>query len=301
MKRLSLWLLWVSLALTVSYANTASAAIFTSLEREVSFCVRGQTVRGVLTVPAEKDASSPAILLLHGFLGHQNDLRVYGTTDGLYPIVARCFAQAGLVTLRFDFRGSGESDGNWEETTFSRQILDAQAAVDFLIELGNVNPEKIGAIGLSQGGLVAACLGARDDRIGSIALWSPVAIPIHTYGHLLGFQTLEKALLVDETLTSPISWGGTTRLNSAFFREMFEIDPLAEIAYYQNPLLVAVGIEDPIVYPQPESGELFLTYHPGVEALLVFSCDHIFNLFSEWAILDTLIDETLLWFLRTLE
>jgi len=90
-------------------------------------------------------------------------------------------------------------------------------------------------------------------------------------------------------------------LNSAFFREMFEIDPLAEIASYQNPLLVAVGIEDPIVYPQPESGELFLTYHPGEEALLVFSCDHIFNLFSERAILDALIDETLLWFLRTLE
>jgi len=300
MKNRILYLLWTILAMTVAFA-VPSQAIFTPMDQAVSFEVQGQRIRGILTVPAEKSALSSAILLLHGFLGHKNDLQVFGTTEGLYQVVARDLAEAGIVTLRIDFRGSGESGGSWEETTFSGQIRDAQAAIDFLTEQVMVDTEKIGVIGLSQGGLVAACLGARDKRIGSIALWSPVAIPVHTYGNLLGFQTLEKALQTDETLTTPIAWGGTTKLNSAFFREMFEIDPVAEIASYRNPLLVAVGKEDPIVYPQPQSGELFIAYHSGEESLLVFSCDHIFNLFSQTAILDELIAETIGWFHRTLD
>jgi len=300
MRKLS-WYLWCTVfALTCAF-GIPLRAVFTPVEQAVSFSVQGQRIRGVLTMPAEKSALSSAVMLLHGFLGHKNDLQVYGTTEGLFQVVARHFAEAGIVTLRFDFRGSGESDGRWQETTFSGQILDAQAAIEYLSKQVWVDPDKIGAIGLSQGGLVAACLGARDKRIGSIALWSPVANPIHTYGNLLSYATLEKALQTDETLTAPVAWGGTTELNSAFFRELFEVDPVAEIASYRNPLLVAVGKEDPIVSPQPQNGELFITYHPGEESILVFSCDHIFNLFTETAILDELIAETIEWFQKTLE
>jgi dienelactone hydrolase len=277
-----------------------SEGLFTPMEREVRFEVRGQSIKGILTVPAEKSALSPAVLLLHGFLGHKDDLVVFETDKGVYQIVAERFAEQGVITLRFDFRGSGESDGKWEDTTFTSQLEDSIAALDFLEEQVFVQTDALGVIGLSQGGLIASCLGARDGRVKSMVLWSPVSIPAFTYGELLSFSSIHDAFVEDAIIQSPISWGGTTQLRSEFFREFFLIDPLAEISLYHGPLLVAVGSEDPIVFPQPYSGQLYLTYHEGMEEIVIYKADHIFNLFYETETVYKTIDRSLSWFLETM-
>jgi len=120
-------------------------------------------------------------------------------------MAARVFAERGISSLRFDFRRSGTSDGEWKDTTFNKQVSHAISSISFLQSLENVDSNSIGVVGLIQGGLVAACLAARDSRVRSIALRSAVAIRIHTYSALLGEDSVERVMAAapfEEIVTS---------------------------------------------------------------------------------------------------
>lgn len=276
--------------------NVFSEKLFTAFEREVDFQNFGQTVKGILTVPAEKSALSPAVMIFHGFTGQKNEMDVAGTQEAMFEMTSRILAENGIISLRIDFRGSGESDGNWEDTTFNGQISDAIAGIDYLCALPFVDSSRIGVLGLSQGGLVAACTASRDDRVKSAVLWSPVAVPAYTYSSLLGAQTVAEAIKEDKVLSAALPWGATTELKSEFFRELFTVDPIAEIAGYKGPLFVAVGTNDDIVTPQPMSGRLFLKYHDGLEKISELEADHMMNIFVSDETLLGLVGETIEWF-----
>jgi len=277
-----------------------SQGIFTALESDVDFQNFGQTIRGILTVPAEKSSLSPAIMIFHGFTGQKNEMDVAGTEETMFGMTARILAENGIISLRIDFRGSGDSDGNWEDTTFNGQISDAIAGIDYLSSLPFVNNSRIGVLGLSQGGLVAACTASRDNRVKSAVLWSPVAVPAYTYSSLLSADIITEALKEEKTHTATLPWGATTELKSSFFKELFIVDPIAEIAGYSGPLFVAVGNNDTIVAPQPMSGRLFLKYHNGMEKISELEADHMINIFVGSETLIGLIDETLDWLENTL-
>jgi len=271
-------------------------------ESEVHFSIEGERINGILTHPESSEGPVPVIVLLHGFLGHMNDLLVYGSEESLFEMTARLFAENGLASLRFDFRGSGTSDGEWKDTTFTRQIFDALSSIDFLSSLEGIDSRRIGVIGLSQGGLVAACVAARDSRVKSVALWSAVTIPVHTYSALLGKDSVDRAIKADplEEITAEISWGGTTVLRKEFFDELFLIDPVAEIVSYDGPLLVVSGSKDNLVFPQSEISGLFIKYHKGVNRLLEQDSGHIFDLFDRQDKVREIIEATLEWFMITL-
>ena len=204
--------------------------------------------------------------------------------------------------MRIDFIGSGESEGKWEDTTFTGQINDAIAAIDYLCSHTRINPSRIGVIGLSQGGLVAACAAARDRRVKTAILWSPVAVPGFTYTNILGMDTVLKALQSesDEVIEATLPWGAKTGLKKPFFRELFRVDPIAEIAGYHGPLMVVVGMKDDTVFPQPRMGAMFTDYHSGLEKLVVLDTDHMLGIFGGSKDLDEAISEALTWLNWTL-
>lgn len=288
--------------LTVSsHATTAHSSSEIS-KTAVHFFNEGQRINGILTEPEFLQAPAPVIILLHGFLGHMDDLLVSDSEESLFEMTARIFAERGISSLRFDFRGSGISEGEWKDTTFNKQVSDAISSISFLQSLENADSNRIGVVGLSQGGLVAACLAARDSRVRSVALWSAVAIPIHTYSALLGEDSVERAANATpfEEIVASISWGGTTVLRKEFFDELFSVNPVAEIVSYKGPLLVVSGLKDNLVFPQPEVSKLFIKYHKGVNRLLEQDSGHIFDLFDRQDKVREIIEATLEWFIITL-
>src|SRR3984957_11550848 len=79
------------------------------------------------TPPGFKAATTggyPAILLLHGFGGNRHE------HNGLFIKAASAFARAGMVVLRVDFRGSGETGGSTRDITINTQLQDARDAFD---------------------------------------------------------------------------------------------------------------------------------------------------------------------------
>ncbi|HOO31599.1 MAG TPA: alpha/beta fold hydrolase [Thermotogota bacterium] len=297
MKRSFLMIFLVLVLFCMSFA-----AGYVPKETEVSFYSNGQLVKGILTELEEMNSLSPAVVIFHGFTGQKNEMDVTGTEEAMFEMTARQFAENGIASLRIDFIGSGESEGRWEDTTFSSQIDDAMAAITYLQSLPQINPERIAVLGLSQGGLVAACTASRDSRVKTAVLWSPVAVPAYTYGNLLGADVVTQSLELegDDMLEATLPWGSTTLLKKPFYQELFLTDPVAEIAKYNGPLMVTVGLKDTVVTPQPQAGMLFTKYHDGLEKLVQLDADHMLGIFEGPENLQIAIDEALEWFEATL-
>ncbi len=291
------------LAAQDSLADTAAAladsmAEYSVSESDISFSNEGQTIVGTLAMP-EGEGPFPVALLLHGFTGMRHELPVLGTEDTMFSRAARWLGERGVASLRIDFRGSGESEGAWEDTTFSGQISDAIAALDYLEMLEGVDSGSMSILGLSQGGLVGAATAGRDARVNNLVLWSAVSNPVMSYGILLGYDNLLAGAAVgDEALTIVLPWGAETSLKGPFFEDIFLVDPVAEITGYGGPLLAITGARDTTVTPQPQAGQVFLDYHEGPEALVVLDGDHIFDVLAE---VTEVIDEALAYSLAWLQ
>ncbi len=257
-----------------------SMAQYSVSESDVSFSSQGQTVVGTLAMP-DSEGPVPVVLLLHGFTGTRQELPVVGTEDTMFSRAARWLGERGVASLRIDFRGSGDSEGAWEDTTFSGQIADASAALDYLETLEGIDSGRASILGLSQGGLVGAAAAGRDARVSNLVLWSAVSNPVMSYGILLGYDNLlAGAAAGDELMTIELPWGAETSLRGPFFEDIFLVDPVAEIASYAGPLLVVNGARDTTVTPQPHAGQVFLDYHDGAEALVLLDGDHIFDVLA---------------------
>src|SRR5579864_8279648 len=113
----------------------------------------GKMLRGVLHRPSDAAGRSlPAVVMFHGFTGNRME------AHWIFVKCARNLAQAGIASLRFDFCGSGESDGEFSEVTLRGEIADGRMAVEFLRRQRGIDAQRVGLLGLSLGGTVAAAL-----------------------------------------------------------------------------------------------------------------------------------------------
>lgn len=134
------------------------------MEEIVSFDSEGKTVRGILHVPDGEAAGKVGVVFLHGWAG---------TRIGPHRMLvkaARRFCDCGLVSLRFDFRGRGDSEGNPFTTDLMDQVADAANAVMFL--RSKVGNEQTVLVGICSGAEVAIAAATSDPSIHGMALWS---------------------------------------------------------------------------------------------------------------------------------
>ena len=87
---------------------------------------------------------------------------------------ARRLAAAGINSLTFDFRGFGQSQGqprDWENP--ARKIADINAAITYLTGRGDVDPDRIGAVGVCASSGYQAANAADDPRVRSLVMIAP--------------------------------------------------------------------------------------------------------------------------------
>ena len=106
------------------------------------------------------DRRYPGLCICHGIPANPHNPRDRG-----YAELAHKFCAAGFVTLIFNFRGAGKSEGNFDILGWSR---DLQAAVDFLCHLERVDKSHICLLGFSGGAAVSVYVAAHDSRISSL-------------------------------------------------------------------------------------------------------------------------------------
>jgi len=137
------------------------------MRRDVSFTSKGVTCRGWLRAPKGlgEGEQAPAIVMAHGFSGVKElDLDRF----------AAAFAAAGFVTLVFDYRFLGESDGEpRSQVLFREQQEDYRNAITWLSQQPSVDAERIGAWGTSYSGGHVLYLAAFDRRIKVAVVQAP--------------------------------------------------------------------------------------------------------------------------------
>ena len=262
-------------------------------ESDVTIASQGQRMTATLALPSGGPA--PVVLLLHGFTGTRDELAIPGTDEGVFSRTARLLAKAGYASLRVDFIGSGDSDGDFADTTFEGQIADGLAALAFLQSDPRVRGDDIAIIGWSQGGLVATALAGRSDIPDAVALWAAVADPVTTFSGLLGADVVAAGQATGDTpLPITLPWGAKIALKQGFFDQMTRFMPLEEIASYGGPLFVAQGTLDTTVPPVAQ--DRLLAAHDGPEQAYTREMDHVFNVFSSPAMLDEMVAATIAFF-----
>nr|AYJ09226.1 esterase [uncultured bacterium] len=281
-----------SLALASAVLLTG-AAFADATETTVTYTVDGAKVVGTLSVP--EGAPAPVVLLLHGFGGSRDELEIPSVGKGIFAYTAEKLADAGYASLRIDFRGGGDSDGKFEDTTYSGQIADGLGAIDFLKADASVDGSKIAVIGWSQGGLVASAVSGRSGVPVATALWAAVGEPEVTFSNLLGADKIAAGRTTGDTpLELPLPWGFSLYLKQAYFDEIATTKPLEEIAAFKGPLFVAEGTNDEVI--ALGTGEKFIAAHEGPEELFIRPMDHSFNVFTDTATLDELVASTIAFF-----
>jgi len=253
----------------------------------VSFYNEGQKIIGVVHRPDGPPAARyPAVVICHGFTGQKVE------PHRIFVKTAEKLAAQGYLALRFDFRGSGDSEGEFHEMTVEGEISDAIKAVDYLVAAEPVDPERIGVVGLSMGGAVAACLTGRDRRIKATVLWAAVA-DFEMMGTGARFSNSPWVAEFD-------AWDyGGNLVGRRHVESAVQVRPSEEIKQARGPVLILHGDNDQVVsldHAHLYRGSLAQAGVPH-ELTIVPGGDHTFNSYP-WE--RQVIEATAAWFAKHL-
>ncbi len=127
--------------------------------KEIRLKVDGLELVGELHIPSG-DKVHPVLCICHGIpAGPPNP------SDKGYILLAQRFCYAGFITLIFNFRGTGRSEGNLDILGWSR---DLQAALDFLYNLKEADKSRFCLLGFSGGAAVSVYTAAHDPRVSTV-------------------------------------------------------------------------------------------------------------------------------------
>jgi uncharacterized protein len=189
---------------------------------------------GAWFVPATGDPTGATVVVFNGNAGNRADRAE----------LARRLGERGVNTLLFDYRGYGGNPGRPSERGL---IADARAAVDFLENRSEVDPDRIVYFGESLGAGVAIGL-ALDRPPAALVLRSP-------------FVSLPEVASVHYPFL-PASWMLWDRFPN-----------LERIADLENPVLVIAGERDSVV-PEEQSRRVFEAASGPKTYLVIEGADH---------------------------
>jgi dipeptidyl aminopeptidase/acylaminoacyl peptidase len=137
----------------------------------------GATIEGVLHKPHNFDPQKkyPLFVIIHG--GPTGIDYPAVNTGYVYPILQ--WLEKGALILRPNYRGSAGYGERFRSLNVRNlgvgDMWDVMSGVDFLIEQGFVDPEKMGAMGWSQGGYISAFLTTNTDRFKAISVGAGIS------------------------------------------------------------------------------------------------------------------------------
>jgi len=246
------------------------------MQKPVELRHDGLVLRGMEHIPTTSERV-PALLIHHGFTGNKVG------SHRLFVKLSRALAAAGIAAFRFDFMGSGESDGDYVDMTIAHQIAEAKAMLDYVQSHPQVDPERVMVLGMSLGGLVAGIVaGERPQDVQKLVLLCPA-------GNM--YDLVKDS--VEASLANPsLQWvdTGGERVGRAFGLGLRDIDGIAQAKPYQGPVLIIHGTGDPVVPYSMAQLYQANAYNGRAQLHTIEGADHTFNKY-EWEVdvIDTVL------------
>ena len=203
----------------------------------------GTILRGMLHIPdaeatrktANAEGKIPFVILFHGFCDDRAEINF------VHIDLSRRLEKAGIGSARFDFAGSGESDGEFIDMTVSGEVSDGLVILDWAKTLDFVDVDRIAIHGLSMGGCVASMVaGTRPDEVKCLSLWCPAPDVVYN---------MKERMLLCGIDASDIREKGYVdveglQVGVGFYEDCLSIDPFAVAAHYHGPVNTVHGDAD---------------------------------------------------------
>ncbi len=196
------------------------------MREPIYFENEGMRLIGVIHKP-EGQGPFPAVCFFHGFTGNKAE------AHRIFVATAEELVKRGIAALRFDFRGSGDSEGEFVDMTFSSEVSDALKAVEYLQSRNDIS--SIAVLGLSMGGAIAATVAGELEDLKAVVLWSAVGNFMDCY---VGDNVKEAA-----KNGFPIEWGGY-QIGEDFVLDIVKHKPFESISKTKAPVLIVHGTKD---------------------------------------------------------
>lgn len=132
------------------------------------------TLAGTFTYPKE-DGKFPAVVLITGSGAQNRNEEIFNHKPFL--VISDFLTKNGYAVLRFDDRGVGESEGNHSIATTFDFAEDVRAAIKYLKARNEVDKNKIGLIGHSEGAMIASIVASESDDVAFIILMAGPGLP----------------------------------------------------------------------------------------------------------------------------
>jgi pimeloyl-ACP methyl ester carboxylesterase len=260
-----------SMSILSTRTKTTATALAFALLASAAFA--GETVvdlpngiKGTLAVP-DSGATGPAVVMLHGFGSSRDEV------GGLFVQQAAALAAEGIVSLRIDFRGYGESVGDMADTTFEGMLEDVATARSYLENLEGVDAARIGVVGYSFGAAIAML---EPDAFKSVVVWGQMGDLQAEFHEFLGQEFYDKAAS-DGVASVDLGWRVVT-LKQSFFDSLAKQDLAARFAGYAGPFLTIAGDADPAT----TYFEQYLALASGKkESVTIPGADHMLGVFTD--------------------
>lgn len=125
---------------------------------------QGRILRGYYTEP--EDFNGDVVVMFHGFTGNKTE------HAGHFRNFSRILAENSCASLRMDFSGNGESDGEFRDFTYDTMLPEAFKIIEYARSVKGF--KRLFLLGFSMGGALAATVsGMIPEKIDKLILWSP--------------------------------------------------------------------------------------------------------------------------------
>jgi len=220
---------------------------------------QGEKLTGTLHLPDRPDGRG--VVFGHCFTCSRH-------TEVLRHICTELEAE-GFMALRFDFSGNGQSQGRFDESTYSKQIQEMKIATAFIAEKGAL---RIGLAGHSMGAVIAVLTAARMNTIQAVCAMAGRLSGLNATHFLSQSQRKE---LNDTGRVSFSSRERPLKLSTGFFADAEQYNLPETIANLKTPLLIVHGDHDQIIPVQEaylaqksNRGNTTLAIFPGADHML---------------------------------
>lgn len=211
----------------------------------------------------------PMVIMMHGFGGNKGG---NAQRPSMFDKIADKLEAQGIATIRFDFYGHGESEGEFWQHTVPIEIEDALKVYEYVRDLRYVS--TVSVLGHSQGGVVASMVaGKLGAEIKSAVLMAPAAVlrDDAIRGSTMGAQ-YDPLNLEGEYIEM---FGGRSKLGTEYIRTAFTLPIYETAANYKGALCVIHGTGDrtvPYTY-----GIRYADQSPNAELYILPGEDHGFS------------------------
>jgi pimeloyl-ACP methyl ester carboxylesterase len=230
-------------------------------EKLLQFAGAGGKVRigATLTMPDNAKGPVPAVLIVPGpGLTNRDGLTVGAPMDSLYKDLSKAFTAAGMATFRYDHRGVGASTLEaGDRPTWDDMVTDAQEALKYLAQRGEIDGSRLAVAGHDLGGTIALKLAANDSRVRSVALVGVPGRPLvdvwaEQFKSLNGQESSDAFRTLVANLLATGSFPPRDAMRPEFqtmlpsgqdvlYKGLFSADPLADAPAVKVPVVIALG------------------------------------------------------------